>query len=114
MCLKFYKLNDNGYLQITDYKMNGKQYLSGILITYNDFKPTWKHLKADKIPNLIKLSTKINKLPKQTRNLTKTNTWMYGTHKEVLINDKLHLVQQQRDYKTNKVLSEVIKEIAVI
>ena len=114
MCLKFYKLNDNEYLQITDYQMNNKKYLSGILITYNDFKPIWKHLKPYEIPDLIKLSTEINKLPKQTRELTKTNTWMYGTHKEVLINDKLHLVQQQRDYKTNKVLHETIKEIAVL
>jgi uncharacterized protein YlaN (UPF0358 family) len=113
MPIKFFKLNENEYLQVTDYIMNNKKYLSGILITYNDFKPTWKHLKADKIPRLIKLSTKINKLPEQHKELTKTNTWMYGTHKEVLINDKLHLVQQQRDYKTNKVLHETIKEIVV-
>ena len=59
MCLKFYKLNDNEYLQITSYQMNNKQYLSGILITYNDFKPIWKHLKPYEIPDLIKLSTEM-------------------------------------------------------
>ena len=111
--IKYYKLSDNEYLQIIEYVMNNKKYLSGIQITYNDSKPAWKHLKADKIPSLIKVSIRIKKLPKQTKELTKTSTWMYGTHKEKLIDGKLYLIQQQRNYKNNKLINEIIKEVII-
>lgn len=108
----FYKLPAS-YLAITQYRMNNKDYYSGIQITYNDYKPTWKHIKPNDIKALIKLSTKINNLPKQHKELTKSNTYTYGTHKEITINNKLYLIQQERDYKTNKLLNETTKEITL-
>ena len=105
---------DNIYLMEHCYERQNKLCITAILITYDkDNKPTWKHIKQNELIEILNYASKINKLPEQYHKKTKINTWMYGTHQLINIDGKEYLKQIQRDYKTNKKVSETIKEIII-
>jgi hypothetical protein len=103
---------DSIYLMTHIYERENKLLTTAILITYDkDNKPTWKHIKQKELIKVLDYASKINKLPEQYNKTNKQNTWMYGTHELININGKEYLKQIQRDYKTNKKVSETIKEV---